>query len=446
MKNENQTFGSKIANSATFKAIIIGFLILIMLIPVSMIRSLIYERESASQTVAYEVSSKWGDRQTLTGPVICVPYRYSVVEDNKTREIRSVAYFLPEDLDVQTEILPEIRYRSIYKVVVYQSKITVGGNFKHPDFEKQTSKADNIDWENAYLIIGISDLRGIRSNIAFNWDNEPRESMSGIGDTKLADSGVTVKIPLATSVADDKTYSFDFTLTLNGSHGLYFVPAGKTTRVTMSSPWDTPSFDGAVLPDRRDITADSFSATWNVFNYNRNFPQMWTDNTYRLQSSEFGVNLILPVDHYQKSERSVKYAIMFIALTFLVFFLVELLSHRRIHPLQYLLVSIGLVLFYSLLLALSEQMHFNLAYLLSALAIVGLITAYSHRIFKKTKHTALMGIFLTALYLFLYTVLQLEDFALLMGSVGLFIALAVVMYISRKVDWYRTQAEHSEQN
>jgi inner membrane protein len=444
MKNENQTFGSKIANSATFKAIIIAVLILMMLIPVSMIRNLIVERELTGETVAYEIGSKWGNRQTLTGPVICVPYRYNVNENNATREIRDAAYFLPEELNIQTEMQPEIRYRGIYKVVVYHSEIKVTGNFKHPDFEKLNSKASFIDWENTSLIIGISDLRGIRSNIVFNWENEPKESMSGVGDSKFEDSGVTVKIPLAANAADDRTYSFDFTLTLNGSHGLFFVPAGKTTLVKMTSPWNAPSFDGAFLPDRRDITADGFTATWNVVNYNRNFPQMWTGKDYRLQSAEFGVNLILPVDHYQKATRSVKYAIMFIALTFLVFFLVELLSRRRTHPLQYLLVSIGLALFYSLLLALSEQMHFNIAYLLSALAIIGLVTAYSHSIFKRTKHTVLMGVFLTALYLFLYTVLQIEDFALLIGSVGLFIALAAVMYISRKVDWYHTQTENED--
>jgi inner membrane protein len=285
-------------------------------------------------------------------------------------------------------------------------------------------------------------MRGIRSNIAFNWDNTPKETMSGVNDSKLMKSGVTVKIPLVADVADKKIYKFDFTLTLNGSYGLFFTPAGKTTRVTMTSPWSAPSFDGAFLPDRRDIN-NGFTAAWSVFNYNRNFPQMWTGGDYQLQSSEFGVNLLLPVDHYQKAIRSVKYAVMFIALTFLVFFLVELLSHKRIHPLQYLLVSIGLVLFYSLLLALSEQMHFNLAYLLSALAIVGLITAYSHSIFKETKQTVFMGIFLAVLYAFLYTVLQLEDMALLIGSVGLFIALAVVMYISRKVDWYRTQPDNT---
>ena len=441
MKNEEQTIGSKIANSATVKAIVIGMLILVMMIPVFMIQELIRDREYTSKTVTNEVSSKWGNQQALAGPVICIPYGYVHVDNNNTtRTIRDIAYFLPEELDVQADMQPEIRYRSIYKVVVYQSNIKVNGHFKHPDFEKLSINPSFIDWGNAYVIIGISDLRGIRSNIVFNWDDTPKETMSGVDESKLVTSGVTVKIPLAAEHANDKIYTFDFSLTLNGSNGLFFVPAGKTTRVSMNSSWNTPSFDGAFLPDQRDISeSEGFSASWNVFNYNRNFPQMWTGNNYHLGSSEFGVNLILPVDHYQKTMRSAKYAIMFIALTFLVFFLVELLSHKRIHPFQYLLVSIGLMLFYSLLLALSEHLHFNLAYLISALGIVGLITAYSHSIFKTTKQTVLMGIFLAALYLFLFTVLQLEDLALLFGSIGLFIALAVVMYISRKVDWYHTQ-------
>ena len=442
MKNDIQTVQSKVSNSATVKAIVIGMLILVMMIPVVMIKELIRERESTSESVMSEVSSKWGNQQTITGPVICIPYKYSIMDNNTLREVRDVAYFLPEELNIETDVQPEIRYRSIYKVVVYQSKIKAGGTFRHPDFDKLNTKANSIDWENAIVIIGISDLRGIRSNIAFNWDGMSKESMSGVENSSLIESGVTVKIPLAQN-ADDKTCSFDFTLTLNGSVGLFFVPVGKTTRVTMSSPWNTPSFDGAFLPDQREIS-DGFTASWSVFNYNRNFPQMWTGNNYHFYSSEFGVNLKLPVDHYLKVMRSAKYAIMFIALTFLVFFLVELLGHKRIHPLQYLLVSIGLVLFYSLLLALSEQMHFNIAFLLSALAIIGLITAYSHSIFKKSKQTVMMGSFLTVLYLFLFTVLQLEDLALLFGSVGLFIALAVVMYISRKVEWYPAQNQTIE--
>jgi len=436
MKNEFQSTRTNFAQSATFKAIVIGVLILIMLIPISLIRNLIHERDAAGALVKAEVSSKWGERQTLTGPVICIPYRYKANDGNTTRELREMAYFLPEELTIESALEPEIRYRSIYKVVVYQSSIKATGTFNRPDFDKLNINPTSIEWENCRLILGISDLKGICSNIDFQWDGTLLESMSGINESYLAKSGVTIKVPLSTNDSDTQTYSFDFSFSLNGSEGLFFVPVGKTTHVKMSSSWDAPSFVGAFLPDTRDISAENgFTAAWNILSYNRNYPQMWTGGAYQITSTEFGVNLILPVDHYLKTERSVKYAIMFIALTFLIFFLVELISRKKIHPFQYLLVSIGLMIFYCLLLSLSEYMHFNLAYLFSAIAIISLITSYSFTIFKSKTETVSMGCFLVALYLFLFTILQLEELALLVGSIGLFVALATVMYFSRKVEW-----------
>ena len=432
MKNTNQ----KNANSVTLKAIIIGVLMIIMMIPVGLIVNLVEEREQASKSVTDEISSKWGYSQTITGPIIAVPYKYNIMDNNILKEVNDYAYFLPEDLNIEANVTPEIRYRGIYKVVVYQSDIKASGRFNHPDFSKLNRTAISIDWENAFAFVGISDVRGIKSDIVFNWNEIRKDATPRIGGSNLVKSGVTVKIPFSTVYDKDAGYTFDFNLTLNGTSGLYFIPAGKTTKASLASSWTSPSFDGAFLPDQRNVTPEGFTAQWNVYDFNRNFPQIWTDNEYTISSSEFGVNLLLPVDHYQKIMRSAKYAIMFIALTFMVFFLVEIISRKKIHPLQYLLVSIGLILFYSLLLAFSEQMNFNLSYLLSASAIVILITAYSHSIFKNIKKTALMGIFLVVLYIFLYTVLQLEDMALMIGSIGLFIALAIVMYVSRKIDWY----------
>jgi inner membrane protein len=444
MKNTNQTLGDKVANSATLKAIVIGILMLMMLIHIAMIINLIEERERVSKSVTDEISSKWGYEQTITGPIIAVPYKYNMMDNNILKEIQAYAYFLPEELNIEANVTPEIRYRSIYKVVVYQSDIKASGKFSHPDFSKLNRTAISIDWENAFAFVGIFDVRGIRNDIVFNWNGNRKEATPGIGGSNLVNSGVTIKIPFSTVYDKDVSYTFDFNLTLNGTSGLYFIPVGKTTKTSVTSSWLSPSFDGAFLPDQRNMTPEGFTAQWSVYNFNRNFPQAWTDNEYKVSSSEFGVNLLLPVDHYQKSMRSAKYAIMFIALTFMVFFLVEIISRKKIHPLQYLLVSIGLILFYSLLLAFSEQMNFNLSYLLSASAIVTLITAYSHSIFKNIKKTALMGTFLVVLYIFLYTVLQLEDMALMIGSIGLFIALAIVMYVSRKVDWYRQNDEKED--
>ncbi|MDR0712673.1 MAG: cell envelope integrity protein CreD [Bacteroidales bacterium] len=432
-----QTVAKKITGSITFKSMVIGVLILLMLIPVSMVRSLITERQREDSLVKNEISSKWGESQELSGPVIVVPFQRVEKVDKEVSRIREYAYFLPEKLNIVGEVVPEIRYRSLYKAVVYQSDIKVSGSFLHPDFSRLDRQPTLIEWENAFVSIGISDMRGIRNDIVFNW-NGVEEEVSPGSNTHIASSGVSVKIPLSAQKQESDGYTFEFDLRLNGSHSLFFTPVGKTTHLEMSSAWETPKFDGAFLPEQRNVTPQGFTAQWNVYNYNRNFPQMWTGNTYDIHGSQFGVHLIIPVDHYQKSERSVKYAIMFIALTFFVFFLVELISRKRIHPLQYLLVSIGLILFYTLLLSLSEHMNFNLAYFLSAIAVVTLITGYSHSIFKEKKQTFLMGGFFSLLYIFLFTVLQMEDLALLIGSIGLFVALAVVMYISRKVDWYHS--------
>ncbi len=438
-KNTVPSVWSKITNSITFKAVSIGILILLLLIPVTMVQELIRERRYANESVVNEVSSKWGYAQRLTGPIIMIPYKNTYWDNKVQKATQHYAYFLPEELGISAQMEPEILHRSIYNVVVYQAKIKVKGHFRQPDFSELNVNPEFIDWKNACLFIGISDMRGIRNKIAFNWNKEEKEVLPGIDGSKILNSGVTVKLPLLPEAGKDANYDFNFDLTLNGSNGLSFIPVGKTTKISAASPWSAPNFDGAFLPDNRTISMNGFTADWSIFNYNRNFPQMWVDDSPDFESSSIDVNLILPVDHYQKSTRAVKYAIIFISLTFLTFFLVELITRKRVHTMQYLLVSIGLILFYSILLALSEQMSFSWAYLISASAIVSLITAYSYSIFKQLKQTLLMGALFCVLYVFLYVVLQLEDFALLIGSIGLFIALAVIMYASRKINWFQNR-------
>lgn len=213
----------------------------------------------------------------------------------------------------------------------------------------------------------------------------------------------------------------------------------------MAGAWKSPSFIGNFSPEHT-ITDEGFEASWSILRFNRNIPDMWTDNYVdSFYDSSFGVNLVDPVDHYQQNMRSAKYAIMFIALTFVVFFFVEILTRTRIHPIQYLLVGIALILFYSLLLSISEQINFAAAYLIASVAIIGLITAYTHSIFKNKTQTGALALFLFILYLFLYVILQLEDVALLIGSIGLFIILAVIMYFSRKINWYKQEDSEKDQ-
>jgi inner membrane protein len=420
--------------SVTFKLIIIGLLILIMLIPGAMIRNLISEREQTQVDVISEIGSKWGYGQTINGPVLSIPYYHYIEQDDKQyREIR-FAHFLPGELVVDADITPEIRYRGIYKTVVYNTVLKISGSFDFPDTDKLKIERSLVLMDDALLQVGITDMRGIQQVLPFEWNQQELEVEPGIPTGDISSSGFHVKI----SLEERDRFDFQFELNLNGSDHLYFVPVGKSTNILMKSSWRHPRFDGAFLPDKRDISDDGFEASWNVLHLNRNYPQSWKGYAYHTEESAFGSFLILPVDQFQKTMRSAKYAIMFIALTFMIFFFVEILNRRRIHPVQYLLVGLSISIFYVLLLSLGEQIGFNLSYLISGVAIVGLITAYAASIFRHLKLTMILGICLILLYVFLFILIQLQDYALLLGSIGLFIAMGLIMYTSRNVDWYST--------
>jgi inner membrane protein len=340
-------------------------------------------------------------------------------------------------------------------VIVYKSDLGISGKFQLPDFAKAGVIPENIDWENISVVVGLTDMRGIQNDIKIVWQGVKFPVDPGIENKTIAGSGFTAKV-----LVSDSSTSIDYNLNidLNGSKGLYFTPVGKTTTVKLISAWTTPSFSGSFLPDQRNISDDGFEAEWTVLHLNRNYPQYWIDDAYNLSGNTtnaaihgnwdyldnslntsdhtFGVNLLFAVDEYQMSMRSAKYAIMFISLTFLIYLFVEILNKKRIHPVQYLLVSFGLLLFYTLLLSLSEHLGFSMAYLISGLAIISLITVYSHSIFKSLVLSLITSVALIVLYVFLFIILKMEDYSLLLGSIGLFIILALVMYLSKRINWY----------
>jgi inner membrane protein len=421
-------------HSITFKLMIIGVLTLLMLIPGALIQGLIREREEAQLNVITEIGSKWGSGQTITGPVLTIPYYQVIKTDEKTyREIR-YAHFLPEELNLKVRMDPEIRYRGIYKTVVYGAMIRAEGSFSTPDPGKLKLDAGSMIMEDAFLQIGISDMRGIQDNLSIKWNNSLITVEPGIPSRDVAASGFHAIVPL--DGAEGFNCSFD--LLLNGSEYLYFIPVGKENNVEIESSWGNPKFDGAFLPDERNVSDNGFTANWKVLHLNRNYPQSWKGSEFSTEESAFGTYLLLPVDQYRKTERSAKYAIMFIALTFTIFFFVEVLNRNRIHPVQYLLVGLSISIFYVLLLSLSEQIGFNLSYLISAAATIALITVYAAGIFKNFKLSLILSLCLLVLYIFLFTLIQLQDYALLLGSIGLFITMGLIMYASRNVDWYST--------
>ncbi len=430
-------FNQWLRDSVTFKLFAIGVLILALMIPTAMIMGLVSEREYTSQNAVSELSSKWGEMQTITGPILTVPYR-AYVKDEKGKIIETIEYahFLPDDLKISGGVQPETRYRGIFEVVVYNTKLTFAGVFSHPNLQDWNLPVESVLWENAFVAVGIPDMRGIQQLVELQWNDSTLVFNPGIETREVLNAGVSVATPLLADNAGQYTFSFE--LNLNGSRELNFTPLGRETLARLTSNWPDPSFSGAFLPDQRTVSPDGFEAEWRVLHLNRNYPQQWRGSQPELSGSVFGVTLLVPVDHYQKTMRSAKYAIMFLVLTFMTFFFVEVLNKRRIHPFQYILVGLALVIFYLLLLSFAEHIPFNYAYGIGSFAVIGLITAYSRSIFRQTRLTLLTAGVLTLLYSLMFVILQLQDYALLMGSIGLFVVLAIVMYVSRNIDWYGT--------
>ena len=419
-----------ISSSMSLRLVIIGILILILLIPLGMIQELIRERMYRLEDAKTEVARLWANDQTISGPFVTVPYTNYDFEGNASSE--GILHLLPEALEVNTTVIPEIRKRGIFEIPVYQSTNEVSFQFIPSDIPPVPSR--KVHWHLARICVGLSDTRGITDNLRFQLDGKPVEFQPGTPDLSLFDHGVSAPIALNWTDSAATTMSGKIDLTLRGSNSLSFIPLGKTTTVSMESPWPDPSFDGDFIPITRDISDKGFTAEWKVLHYNRNFPQAFY-GTQPVHSSAFGVKLFMPVNHYQKSERSAKYAVLMIALTFILLFFSQAINHIRIHPFQYFLVGLALSLFYTLLLSMSEHIGFDGAYAIAASMVLGLVVLYLKKISQSWKYPLITGGVLGGLYIYIFTLLQMEDFALLIGSIGLFIILAVIMWMSTKIDW-----------
>jgi len=424
---------SKSGQSVGLRLAIIFGLSLILMIPAILISNLVEERNWTGTEAVTEVGSKWGASQTLTGPVMTVPFKATVIEDGKPRTFIRNFYFLPESLSVTGSLAPQIRSRGIFQVTLYQADLQLKGTFRLPDVEEFGLKPDQMLWDQAFISLGISDLKGIQEQVALTLGDTTRNMNPSVLSNAYLKSGLSDHLNLTPS---NPVMPFSARLMLNGSSDFFVVPSGMETVVRLESAWPSPKFDGGFLPDEKQVSDSGFTAYWKVLHLNRNFPQAWIDGDFNLEESRFGVSLKIPVDHYAKTSRTLKYAIMFIGLTFLAFFMVEISSRRRIHPVQYLLIGLGLIIFYTLLLSISEHLGFNAAYWISAGAILLLIGGYARAVLRSLRSAGLISGLLLILYLFLFVVLQLEDYALLIGSLGLFTVLATVMYATRNYDWF----------
>jgi inner membrane protein len=421
-------------NRILIKGFLIAFLILLMLIPAVFIAHLVQERKARQEQVVEEVSSKWASSQTISGPVLMVPYTYSYKgTDGKDLTSRKILHLLPEHLRISGSVSPEVRKRSLYQVMLYRTALQLEGDFAPARLSALGIDPQTVSWGEARLLMGVTDARGLEDEVHLQWPGGIKKLEAGMPENGALNDGLSV--PVGFDPASGAAFSLS--LKLRGSSSLSFTPVGNTTEVSIQSTWKHPSFDGKYLPDTSaDISTNGFTAHWKILASSRTFPQAWTDNKVDIPSSAFGVKLIQPADGYAKTERSVKYAILFIALTFIIFFFLEILQKHQIHPLQYLLVGFALSIFYTLLLSISEYIGFNPAYAIAVSATVTLIGLYVWSVFRSGKTALGFSTALGGLYGYIYILIQLEDYALLFGSVGLFVILAILMYFSRKIDWY----------
>ncbi len=441
MSASSANFLESLRNSPLLKGAAIGLLLLLLQIPILLIYGLLEERDRTRQHAVREVADKWGGPQQIVGPFLVVPYRYfKAVKDNEgveqVRTFQGSATFLPESLDVDGTLNGETRYRGIYEVPVYSGQVKLSGSFSKPDLSRWEVAPENILWEGAQIVVEVSDARAIQNAAALEWGagSIPFEPGSGEIQTQRA----AVHAPLGGPFEGDAT-PFEITLTFNGSSELRFAPLGKQTAVTLRADWADPSFQGAWLPTERDVSAEGFTAAWNIPYLGRNYPQSWTGAPpqEQLNLSLFGVDFITPVDAYRQSERSIKYEVLFLALTFTPLWLFEVVGGLRLHFIQYGLIGLALCLFYLLELSLAEHIGFAAAYVVAAAMIVGLVCFYGASVFKSFGRATLVGGLMAGFYAFLFILIRLEDYALIVGALGLFVLLSALMWATRKIDWFQ---------
>ena len=440
MENPYNSLTALIRGSRMLRLVFVGVLVLLLLIPIASLGRLVSERQGRAAGAVDEVSSKWGKRQAIVGPALVLPVirtrtLLSPSGEQVTAEEPGSAVFLPRSLRTTGSIDSQVRRRGIFSVPVYRLDLRLDGDFAKPDFSQLGIDPATVEWDRAHLVVAISDVRAIQEQTAVDWNGQSSVFVPGSGS--FAEYPTGIHAPVAAGPAAEG-YRFSFPLTLNGSMGVSMAPFAETTEVQLKSNSTNPSFQGNWLPSTRVVGKQGFEAGWSISFLGRNFPQAWTDRAEMrpaIEGSQFGVDLVEPVDAYSMAKRSLKYAGLFILLTFALVWLIEILGRVRVHPIQYLLLGSALCLFYLLELSLAEHLGFGPAYGIASLAVVAMVAGYSWVIFRQRSRAAAFAGAVAGLYGYLFVLLRNEDYALLLGSIGLFTILGGIMYATRRVDW-----------
>jgi len=418
------------------KALIVGGAAVAFLVPLMMIWGVVQDRSRYRDKVTAEVATSTAQGQTLAGPLVVVRYRERMPsvkgEAGQVRE--GVDVLLPDSLSIRSKVRVETRQRGIYRVPVFRAATGLAARFTLPPRFGISSERRLLEEPKAEVVFGVSDPRGLHAVPVVRLDGTAQEARPGAGVGWL-EHGFSVALPAG---AAGRRMVLDANIEVMGTDRLMFSPIGAVTDLELSSDWPHPGFVGAFLPDDRSVSSRGFEARWKLSRFATGIDDAMAPGA--LQAA-LGVRFVQPVDVYQQSERAVKYGILFVFLTFVAFFLFEVLLRMAVHPIQYVLCGAALALFFLLLVSLSEHLPFAAAYLVSSAACVGLIAFYVGHVLRSARLGLLFGGLVGVLYGFLYVILRSEDYALLLGALLLFVALAIVMIVTRRVDWYRLSEE-----
>ncbi len=448
METPEKQAPTSIFQSATARIIMVGFLSLFLLIPLEFVKNLINERSLRKQEVVNEVANLWGRDVQFYGPMLKIPYKTIIeteVEDAKTKKKtiqRSLSYdfvyFFPETLNNKSNVKKNTSLkRGIYNNVVFTANMDFKGNFAKLNYQKLGIKPEDIVWEKTAIVVKTTNLKSIKSDLKIklndqilSFESKPSEENDIYGT--LESDFFDYKL-----LSKNENLNFSFNMMYNGSNRLAFIPVGKVTTTSIDSDWESPSFDGAFSKNDTTFTSTpkGFHADWKVLEINRSFSQQFTSKIPNLTEYAFGVTLIETVNEYQQNERVSKYGFLVIALTFIVFFMIQSISKIKIHIFQYSMIGLALIMFYTLLISITEHSSFALAYLIASISVIFMIVLYSISILQNKKFPMFIGFSLIALYTFIFVIIQLENYALLVGSIGLFMILGAIMYFSRRIDW-----------
>lgn len=427
-----------IKDPVILKGLTMFMLVGLLLIPLAFISEVVSERSHRKTIAEDEIISNFGGELVVNNPMIVVPYTYTEGKGEYKKVHRTEVYFMPHSVNIKGNIIPEVRNRGIYEFLLYTGELEISGNFDRLDISKISGNIEEILWDESYLELEISDMKGLRDKPVMRLNGDLLKMENETSRSGFYPGGL--KSPIDPT---RDSYTFSVKLEIQGGRSIRFIPTATETHINLKSSWESPSFFGSYLPKDHTITeGEGFDANWYILSFASSFSTVMSkstlDSTY-LCDTLLGVNLKVPVDIYLMTERSLKYGLLFLILPFIVFFLFEIFSKIKVHPFHYMFVGITATLFFLLLIAISEHYTFNVGYLTGVIAVSTLITYYACHFLKSIKRGIILLPIMLISYTFMYIMINSEDYALLMGTLGLFSLVAGVMITTRKVDWYKVE-------